>query len=84
MVGASFDSEAENKAFAEGQCFGFPLLCDTSRAMGLAYGACAKADAKYPDRITYVIDADGVVEWAEKVTDIEAHINAALARLTDR
>lgn len=84
MVGASFDSEAENKAFAEAQCFGFPLLCDPSRAMGLAYGACAKADAKYPARISYIIDANGVIEWAEKVGDIETHVGEALDRLAAR
>ena len=84
MVGASFDGEADNKAFAEAQCFGYPLLCDTTREMGLAYRACAKADAKYPERITYIIDENGVIESAEKVTDIEAHISAALARLADR
>ena len=45
--------------------------------------ACASADAEYPERITYVIGADGIIEWAEKVGDIEAHIHAALARLSD-
>jgi len=83
VVGASFDTPAENAAFAEKHGFGFPLLCDTTRAMGLAYGACAKADAKHPERITYVIDAQGVIESAEKVGDIQAHIHAAIARLTD-
>lgn len=35
----SFDTQAENKAFAEKFSFGYPLLCDTDRTMGLAYGA---------------------------------------------
>jgi len=30
-----------------------------------------------------VIDADGRIEWAEKVGDIDAHIHAAVAHLTD-
>jgi len=51
--------------------------------MGLAYRACADAKAKYPDRITYIIDADGRIDYAEKVTDIEAHIHAAIAHLND-
>ncbi len=51
IVGVSFDTPAENRAFAEAQAFPFPLLCDTTRAMGLAWGACATADARYPDRI---------------------------------
>ena len=83
MLGVSFDTEAENKAFAEKFDFSYPLLCDTSRAMGMAYGACVKADAKYPERITYVIDADGTIDYAEKVSDIEAHVHAAIAHLND-
>ena len=35
----SFDSAEENKAFSEKFSFNFPLLCDTDRKMGLAYGA---------------------------------------------
>ena len=83
ILGVSFDTVEENKAFAEKYAIDFPLLCDTTRAMGIAYGACARADAEYPERITYVIDADGNVEYAEKVTDIEAHIHAASAHLAD-
>ena len=37
----------------------FPLLCDTSRAVGMAYGACdSTADAE-ARRITFVIGPDG-------------------------
>jgi peroxiredoxin Q/BCP len=79
----SFDSVGDNCAFAEKFEFPYQLLCDTDRSMGLAYGACKQADAEYPDRITYVIAADGTIEWAEKVTDIDAHIQAALAHLSD-
>jgi peroxiredoxin Q/BCP len=79
----SFDPPAANAAFAQKFQFNYPLLCDTSRAMGLAYGAASAADAKYPERITYIIDADGRIDYAEKVTDIEAHVHAAIAHLND-
>ena len=82
MLGVSFDTVAENKAFADKFDFNFPLLCDTTKAMSAAYGACADASAKYPGRITYIIDADGKIEHAETVSDIDAHIPAAVARLT--
>jgi hypothetical protein len=38
IVGASFDTQSDNAAFA--QKFGFPflLLCDTDRSLGMAYG----------------------------------------------
>lgn len=62
ILGASFDTPAENKAFAEKFSFDFPLLCDTTREMGLAYGATeagAKGGAK---RIGVVIGPDGIVK----------------------
>ena len=83
VFGVSFDTVEENKAFAEKYDVSFPLLCDTTREMGMAYGACSRADAEYPERITYVIDAAGQIEYAEKVTDIAAHVHAASARLAD-
>ncbi len=72
---------ADNKAFADKFDFNYPLLCDTSKAMSVAYGACADDGAKYPDRITYIIDAHGKIEHAEKVSDIKEHVPAAMARL---
>lgn len=81
ILGVSFDTQAENKAFHDKFEFGFPLLCDTTRAMGLAYGACTSADAKYADRISYIIGPDGTIEHAEKVKDIDAHVVDAMDRL---
>ena len=81
ILGVSFDTPAENKAFAEKYGFDYPLLCDTTRTMGMAYGACKDSTAKYADRITYVIDADGKIEHAEKVKDIAAHVESAVNQL---
>ena len=83
IYGVSFDTPADNKAFAQKYKLPFPLLCDTTKAMSIAYGAAADANAKYPDRVTYVLAADGTVESAEKVTDIAAHIDSAVAKLRD-
>ena len=60
----SFDSVDDNKAFADKFGFSYPLLCDTDRALGLAYGACDTADAATPRRISYLIGADGNVRKA--------------------
>ncbi len=38
--------------------FPFPLLCDTDKAVGTAYGV---ADAEYPTRATFVIK-DGTIQ----------------------
>jgi peroxiredoxin Q/BCP len=63
----SFDTPAENKAFAEKFSFNFPLVCDTDRAIGTAYGANVDP-GKGAQRVGVVIGKDGkVVEWHARV-----------------
>jgi peroxiredoxin Q/BCP len=62
IYGVSFDTPEENAAFAKKFHFTFPLLCDTSRAMGIAYGAAADAKAATAQRIGIVIDPQGKVK----------------------
>lgn len=62
ILGVSFDDQAANAAFAKKFGFNFPLLCDTQRQMGLAYGACDDAKAATAARIGVVIDTQGVVK----------------------
>jgi len=38
ILGVSFDTVQENKQFAEKFKFPYPLLSDTTRAMGVQYG----------------------------------------------
>lgn len=69
VLGVSFDTPEENKAFAEKYSFPFPLLCDTERELGLAFGACDDKGAEYARRISYVIDEEGRIAFAyPKVT----------------
>ena len=56
ILGASFDTPEENKAFKEKFDFPFDLLCDAGRNVGLAYGAADSASAGHPARISYLID----------------------------
>jgi peroxiredoxin Q/BCP len=64
----SFDSPEENRAFAEKFSFNFPLLCDTDRKMGVAYGAADAGTAGNARRIGVVVGPDGKVrEWLPKV-----------------
>jgi peroxiredoxin Q/BCP len=68
VLGVSFDTPAENRAFAEKFSFNFPLLCDTERAMGLAYGAADSTISANARRVGVVIGPDGRVrEWLAKV-----------------
>lgn len=60
----SFDSVQANRAFADKQGYPFRLLCDTERALGLAYRACNRKSDPFPRRITYVVGPDGKIEQA--------------------
>jgi thioredoxin-dependent peroxiredoxin len=67
-LGVSFDTPAENEAFAKKFGFNFPLLCDTSRAIGVAYGAADDSSAKHARRVGVIIGPDGkIIEWHAKV-----------------
>jgi peroxiredoxin Q/BCP len=67
IVGVSFDTPADNKRFAEKNSFPFPLICDTDRTIGTAYGANVDPQ-KGAQRIGVVIDRDGKIkQWHERV-----------------
>ena len=67
VLGVSFDTQAENKAFADKFSFNFPLICDTDRKIGTAYGANVDP-GKGAQRVGVVIARDGTIkEWHAKV-----------------
>ena len=77
----SFDTEAENKAFAEKFSFDFPLLCDVDKKMAIAYGAADDTNAQYARRVGCVIDPQGKIkEWLPKV-DARAYPQEVLQRI---
>ena len=73
ILGVSFDTVEENAAFVKKYNLPFPLLCDTSRSIGLAYGATTDPKGKYADRITYLIDENGKIEQAHAKVDAKNH-----------
>ena len=73
ILGVSFDTVSENAAFARKFSFPYPLLCDTSRSLGLAYGACDNPKAGSARRISYIIGPDGMVEQAFSKVDAKTH-----------
>lgn len=84
IVGASFDTPAENHAFAEAQRFPFRMLSDTDRSVGAAYDVVRPATdryASYPRRISYLIDPEGTIRRAYDVADVAAHAEAVLGDL---
>ena len=81
VLGISFDTVDENRAFAEKFDFPFRLLCDVDRSVGLAYGAADSADAEYAKRISYVIGEDGRILHAYPKVDPNTHLDAVLGDL---
>lgn len=69
VLGISFDTPEENRAFAEKFDFPYPLLCDVDRRVGLAYEACDSPKDGYAKRLTYVIGPDGKIERAIDTKD---------------
>jgi len=67
IVGASFDTVEEQKAFAESEQFPYALLADPDRTMGEAYEVLRPEDgglAAFPLRISYLIGPDGTIARA--------------------
>ena len=84
MLGASFDSPEDNRAFAEAESFDFRLLSDVDRSVGRAYDAARPDDdplASLPFRVSYLIDPDGIIRRAYTVTDTAGHAAEVLADL---
>jgi thioredoxin-dependent peroxiredoxin len=76
IVGASFDTPAENKQFADAQRFPYRLLSDGDRSVGEAYDVKKGSDeqwADFPRRRSFLIDPDGVVRKIYDVTDTAGH-----------
>jgi thioredoxin-dependent peroxiredoxin len=75
VFGISCDTVEENRAFAEKFDFPFPLLCDPSRKVSLAYGAVEDTES-FPKRITYVISAEGRIAEVHGQVDVKSHPEA--------
>ena len=84
ILGASFDTPAENLEFAEAQRFEFSLLSDVDRRVGTAYDVVRPADEQYSEfarRHSFLIDDTGVIRHVYIVTDVAQHAAEVLADL---
>ena len=79
IIGASFDTIEEQKAFAENQNYEFSLLSDPDRTMGEAYKVIRPPDhplVSLPERVTYLISPDGLIAKAydpSSATSLDEH-----------
>jgi peroxiredoxin Q/BCP len=76
ILGASYDSIKVNKSFADKAGFQFPLLCDTERVLGKAYGAGDSGNAR---RISYIIDEAGIITHAFSSVNTGSHAQDVLS-----
>lgn len=81
ILGISFDTPKDNAAFVKKFEFPYALLCDTDKKVSIAYGAAADEKAAWPNRITYVIGADGKIEKVYEKVDVKIHANEILEQL---
>ena len=70
IIGCSFDPPEDNRRFAQKYAFEFPIVSDTRRQIGMAYGAARNADDGFARRIAYVIGVDG------RIVEAHAEVNA--------
>ena len=81
VLGVSFDSLEDNKHFAEKFTFPFKLLSDTTRDIGVRYGAADSADAGAAKRIAYVIGPDQKIKTVWAKASPKTFVDEALAAL---
>jgi len=86
ILGISYDSTEDNRAWAEDMGFEFSLLSDTERSVGAAYGVQRPPEdrfAAYPERATFVIDPEGTVRLSYLVPgdEIDSHASQVLEDL---
>ena len=76
----STDSVDANATFATNESFPFPLLCDTTREVCLAYHAVRDTDG-IARRISYLIDPEGRIAKAYKPVVPNEHPAQVIADL---
>jgi peroxiredoxin Q/BCP len=84
ILGASFDTVEEQKAFVEKEGLPFRLLADTDKAVGQDYEVTRDEGhdfAGWPRRVSYLIQPDGVIaksyDFADK-PDLAEHAQQVL------
>jgi len=75
VLGISLDNEDRNRKFAEATHASFPLLSDTGKHVAKAYGVL-HFTRLFANRVTFVIDKDGMIRHIEKGSDAIDHSGA--------
>jgi peroxiredoxin Q/BCP len=89
ILGVSTQDSASHQKFTDKYKLNFPLLADTDRVVGKAYGtiggggllSAAKAIVGMADRVTFVIDEKGKITHIIDSVDTKNHAEEVLALL---
>jgi thioredoxin-dependent peroxiredoxin len=89
ILGISTQDEASHKKFTAKYKLNFPLLADTDKSIGKAYGtiasggllSAAKAIIGMADRVTFIIDEKGKIAHIIDSPDTANHAEEVLALL---
>jgi peroxiredoxin Q/BCP len=82
VVGVSTDKAPTLAKFRDKHDFAFPLLSDSEKQISTAYGTL-KDHGKSANRVTYLIDPEGVVRAVWPKVKVDGHAEAVLARLKE-
>lgn len=89
ILGVSTQDEASHRKFTEKYRLNFPLLADRGGVVSRAYGAlggagilaAAKALVGIADRVTFIIDENGLIAHVIDSPDVANHAEEVLALL---
>jgi thioredoxin-dependent peroxiredoxin len=84
VLGISFDTPADNRAFVDKHDFPFRLLSDPDKTVGALYQVLRDPGDKFadfPQRHSYLIDPTGTIAKAYEVSDPSGHATEVLADL---
>jgi len=82
VVGVSTDQCGTLAKFRDKHDFRFVLLSDSEKEVAMAFGTL-KEHGKSSDRVTYLIDPDGVVQAVWPNVKVDGHAERVLARLRE-
>ena len=78
IVGVSGDSVESHQKFKQKYSIPFMLLADTESKLCDAFGV---PNEKYPQRSTFLIDADGTIRKVWPKVDVKGHASDVLSNL---
>jgi peroxiredoxin Q/BCP len=78
VLGVSNDDEASHKMFKEKYGLPFSLLADTDRTISKAYEVDGGG---YPQRVTYIINGEGIITHVDENVQTSTHAQDILANM---